>query len=95
MANRVQISCINKRPDHHDPHTRIQAVGGVHNGKRWNLGEDQAIRDTLAGKYQFFVAVNGRSVDVVVAEHLHRKYLKTTADDYAPNNLLSLSECSL
>src|ERR1017187_4237659 len=31
---------------------------------------------------------------IVVASHNGRKYLKTTADGYAPNNLLALRECS-
>jgi len=90
----VQISCINKR-EHHNPHERITHVGGVHAGKRWKLSEQEAIRDIKNGKYQFYVSVNGRAVDVIIGIHAGREYLKTRADGYAPNNLLNLGECPL
>ncbi|KRP85882.1 hypothetical protein AOQ72_04390 [Bradyrhizobium yuanmingense] len=93
MATDVQVQCITKHPSHHDPHARIQGIGGVHNGQRWWMTEDDAIRHIENGTYSFFVMVNGRRVDVVVAQHKGRKYLKTTADGYAPNNLLNLPEC--
>jgi len=91
---RVQISCINKR-EHQNPHERITHVGGIHNESRWRMTENEAIISIAQGKYDFYVSVNGREVDVIVAEHEGRKYLKTTADGYAPNNLLSLNECPL
>jgi hypothetical protein len=93
MPSRHQIHCISKR-EHNNPHERIQAIGGMNaDGTRWKLSEDDAIEHIAAGKYQFFVKVGGREVGVVVAKHLDRKYLKTEADGYAPNNLLSLPEC--
>ena len=92
--SRHQVSCINKRGDHHDAHERISSIGGVNpNGARWKLSEGEAIKSIENKTYQFYVRVNGREVDVIVAEHNRRKYLKTTADDYRPNNLLNLSEC--
>jgi Protein of unknown function (DUF3892) len=35
----------------------------------------------------------GRTVAVIVAFHSGRKYLKTEADGYSPDNLLALPEC--
>ncbi|MBS1067165.1 DUF3892 domain-containing protein [Gluconobacter cerinus] len=90
--NSAQIMCINKR-QHHNPHERIINVGGISNGERWKITEQQAIHLIETGEWDFFCSVNGRSVAVVVAIHAGRKYLKTTADSYAPNNLLSLPEC--
>ena len=93
MAQRVQVTCISKR-DRQNAHERIRGIGGVNaDGGRWWLSEDDAIRDTKNGKWQFYVSVNQRSVDVIVATHNGREYLKTTADGYAPNNLLNLPEC--
>jgi uncharacterized protein DUF3892 len=92
MADNVQISCINKR-QHNNPHERIERVGGVHGGKPWKLSEAEAIAGIHQGKWQFHTSVNGRSVWVVVAVHNGREYLKTQADGYEPNNLLSLPEC--
>ena len=93
MAASVQVSCINKR-EHQNPHERITRIGGVNaNGTRWSLSESEAIAGIESGQWRFYVSVQGKSVSVVVAIHLGRKYLKTEADDYAPNNLLSLPEC--
>ncbi len=89
---RVRISCINKR-EHYNPHERITHVGGVHNGRRWRMTESDAIASIRLGKNSFYVLVNDREVDVIIAVHEGREYLKTTADGYAPNNLLSLNEC--
>ncbi|RXK87045.1 DUF3892 domain-containing protein [Filimonas effusa] len=89
-----QVSCINKRGNHYDAHERISHIGGLNNsGSRWKLTEDEAIKSIEENKYQFYVSVNGRSVNVVIAQHENRKYLKTESDRYSPNNLLNLPEC--
>ena len=87
---RLHVTCITKRGGHYQPHERIQAIGG----SGWRKSEDQAIGEIDARANSFYVSVGGRSVDVEVAVHSGRRYLKTTADDYAPNNLLSLPECT-
>jgi len=90
-----QVTCIKNRGNHSDAHERIAAIGGRNSdGTRWSMSEDDAIRVIEARKDDFYVSVNGRTVDVVVATHNGRKYLKTTADGYSPDNLLSLPECS-
>lgn len=89
----VQVLCIRKRPSHFDPHTRIAGIGGFQGGSRWYLTEDNAISGIDTGKYRFYTSVGGRSVWIVIASHNGRRYLKTEADGYAPNNLLSLPEC--
>jgi len=90
----VQVSCINKR-EHYNPHERILSLGGLHNGSRWHLNEGEVIAQIESRTNSFYVLVNGRSVDVIIAVHEGRKYLKTTADGYSPDNLLSLDECPL
>lgn len=93
MATRHRVSCITKK-QHHNPHERIQGIGGLNpDQSRWWLPEDRAIADIQNQIYSFFVSVGGRDADVIVAEHLGRKYLKTTVDGYEPNNLLSLPDC--
>jgi hypothetical protein len=84
-----QVTCINKRPSHYEPHARIQAIGG----SGWKHQEDDAIGRIDHGTDAYHVTVSGRNVRVVVATHNGRKYLKTEADGYAPNNLLALPEC--
>ena len=93
MATRHRIQCINKT-DRYDPHDRIKNVGGSNpDGTRWKLTQPEAIAGIEAGKWEFYVSVNGVSVDVIVASRLGHKYLKTRNDGDHPNNLLSLPEC--
>ena len=69
--------------------SRIKRYGS----SQWKLTEDQAIRYIDNKEWEFYVSVNGRTVEVVIASHNGRRYLKTTADGYSPDNLLSLPEC--
>lgn len=89
---RVQINYAHKRGDHYNPHERIQGVAGDA-GNGWYRTEAQVIDDIdRTGINSYFVNVDGRSVDVVTASHDGRRYIKTAADGYAPNNLLNLPE---
>jgi hypothetical protein len=90
----LQIRCINKEP-RYDPHLRIRMIGGLNqDGSRWRLLLEDAITGIEEAKWRFYVSAGGRTVWVVIAEHERRKYLKTEADGYSPDNLLSLEECS-
>jgi hypothetical protein len=80
---------VNKRGNHLNPHERIQNIGGA----GWKHGETNAIAWIKSGTEGYYVSAGGRTVRVVVATHLGREYLKTEADGYSPDNLLSLPEC--
>jgi len=84
-----QVTCITKKGDHFNPHERIQGIGGA----SWWRSEDDAIRDVEKDSESYYASASGKSVWVVVAVHNGRKYLKTTADNYKPDNLLSLPDC--
>jgi hypothetical protein len=86
---RGQVTCIRKRGSHFNPHERIAGIGGA----GWYRTEDEAIREIQNGTNTFFVSAGARQAEVIVAHHLGRPYLKTNADGYSPDNLLSLSEC--
>ena len=92
MATLYQVTCIRKR-DRQNPHERIQSIGGAAGNGRWELPEADAIAGMEDGRWQFYVNVNAQRIFVVVALHQGRKYLKTQADGYEPNNLLRLPEC--
>lgn len=97
MPVNIQVSCIRKR-NHNNPHERIEGLGGVNpNGSNWYLTENQIIEDILkpeaSRQWNFYTAVGGHSVWIILAVHAGRYYLKTESDNYAPDNLLSLDEC--
>ena len=94
MADRHEITCINKS-DRMNPHERITTVGGTDaNGTAWRLPQQEAIAGIESGKREFYVSRGGRQVNVVVAtSRFGNKYLKTVADGEQPDNLLSLPEC--
>ena len=53
-----QVTCITKR-EHHNPHERIQGIGGVDGGVRWWRAEDDARDDRgMAGRKGRYVALN-------------------------------------
>ena len=90
----IEVKCINKS-DRDNPHERIINIGGINpNGNRWKLTQQEAIQGIESGKWQFYVSVSGRRVNVIVAVSRYgNKYIKTEADGDQPNNLLSLPEC--
>ena len=94
MAQRVRVQCINKT-DRSSADERIRNIGGTStSGTRWRLAEAEAIKALENGTYSFYVErPAGDVVDVVVAQRLGHKYLKTTADGEQPDNLLALPEC--
>ena len=93
MASRHRISCINKT-DRTSAHERISRIGGNAGSTRWTLSLNDAVAGIQNGTYAFFVNVNNREVDVIVARSVYGHfYLKTTNDGDQPNNLLSLPEC--
>ena len=83
------VTCINKRGSHYNPHERISHIGG----SGWKHTEDQALRNIEFGTESYCVSRGGRTVLVVVDTRNGRKYLKTEADGYSPDNLLALPEC--
>ncbi len=91
MSGRFQVTAIVKRGGHYNPHERIEALGN--NANLWMLSETEMITRIENMQESFYTMVNARVADIVIAMHNGRKYLKTTADGYAPNNLLNLPDC--
>ena len=92
--SRHQVQCINKS-DRYNPHERILYIGGLNpNGTPWKMSQPEAVQAIINGQFQFYVYVDGREVDVIVAKSAQGNlYIKTEADGEHPNNLLSLPEC--
>jgi Protein of unknown function (DUF3892) len=92
MTNTIEIKCINKQP-RNDPYDRITHVGGFAD-KQWKITLNEAIAYIENGEWAFYTtSPQGHRRNVMVANRLGRKYLKTEADYDTPDNLLSLAEC--
>ena len=88
----VRVTCINK-PHLHSPHEHITHLG---NPPTWRWTREQVIASIEAGLNTFYVQdpVTGKRSEVGVVKAAGRApYLRTHADGYWNDNLLSLSQC--
>ena len=88
-----QVTCITKH-NRFDPNSKIQSLGGIDGaGTYWRLTEQEVISRIQMG-WEFFTYVGGRKAILQIAgSAFFGLYLKTDADGFEPNNLLSLPEC--
>lgn len=82
---RYQITWIRKPSGSHNPHTRIEAVGGP----GWSKSATTVINEILQNQNSYFVAVGSREADVEVGIHEGYYYLRTRSDGTPIDNLLS------
>ncbi|MBE0626430.1 MAG: DUF3892 domain-containing protein [Burkholderiales bacterium] len=88
-----QIKCINKA-ERNAPYEHIRSISGFNpTGARWILTQEQAIQGIEAGKWSFYVSVNGATDDILIANSSGNKYLKAKSESEQPARLLSLDEC--
>ena len=85
-----QVTCINKRGDHYDPHERISHIGG-----NWGkVTQAEGIANVKSDSSAYYVSVGGSSAYLIVRQHNGNDYLTTEADGSTQDNLLALGECS-
>ena len=87
------ITCATKLGDNYDPYERITHLGGHSDNGNISISSERMIKLIESENYSYYVDVNARKVKIIVAERLGKKYLKTEADGYEPNNLLALGDC--
>lgn len=91
------VVCINKHPNHTDPHSRIQYIGtnevpgADRYSKRWSVAEVMAA--IRRGDAFYSTDSRGDVVRLIIASHNGREYVKTENDGIQPDNLLSKPEC--
>jgi hypothetical protein len=90
----AQVTCITK-PHPQSPHEHITHVG---NPPQWIWPREKVIESIEAKSNTFFVldpSTRKRSDIGVVREAGKAPYLRTYADGYYSNNLLSLDQCPI
>ena len=87
------ITCATKKGPNYDPYERITHLGGYSSKGNFVIPSEEMIRKIESGKYSYSVDKDGKKVQIVVATRNGRKYLKTEADGFEPNNLLALGDC--
>ena len=92
--SKLQIRCIN-RNDSGSPHELIRFIGGFYaNGTSWRFSQTEAILKLEEGSHRFFVLIDSKFLNVIVATGPGGcKYLKTETDDEFPTRLLFLYDC--
>ena len=88
----AQITCIIK-PNVHSPHEHITHLG---NSPNWIWTREKVIASIDAGENTFFVRdiKTGKRANVAVVREAGKlPYLRTHADGYYNDNLLSLNQC--
>ena len=90
----MRVDCVVRR-EHPSAHHRVQGIGGTsRDGQAWRLTEDAVIAAIDNERAAFYVEwPQGHRVDVVVAQGLGKRYLKTEADGELPDRLLALPDC--
>ena len=75
----------------HDPHERIESIGGINSDKsRWKLLQPAAIAAIEGGLDEFFIQMPDRKVKLVVMTYSGQKYLKTEGKGQQADGLLAL-----
>ncbi len=90
----VRITCITK-PNRFSPHEHITHLG---NPPSWVWPREKVIQSIESGSNTFYVLdqQSGKRADVgVVREGGKAPFLRTHADGYWNDNLLSLNECPI
>ena len=88
MITQKQITCINK-PDRYSTNEHITHVGGP-----WGkITVEEVISNIEKRVCDYYVSVDGFTIDVTIVNGVNRKYIKTRPDSTGKDNLLALPEC--
>ncbi|MGH7802553.1 MAG: DUF3892 domain-containing protein [Thermodesulfobacteriota bacterium] len=91
----VQVTCITK-PNPQSAHEHITHFGNPAAGWKWSHEQVIASIDAETNTFYVIDPYTGKRSDVgVVRERGKAPYLRTHADGYWNNNLLSLDQCPL
>jgi Protein of unknown function (DUF3892) len=84
---RMQTTCTTKT-SHQSPNKRISYIGGY----GWLFTQEQAVHAILNRQYSFYLRIEDRRVDIIIASYEGNPYLKTVMDREQPEQLMSLPD---
>ena len=89
---RLEIQWI-KKTNRFEVHDRIHSVGGTTpDGIEWHLSQQQVADAIEKRTHSFYIIHGGANLEVItVRSRFGFRYIKTTADEYQPDNLLELA----
>lgn len=90
----IRVDCVN-RTDRVSPYHRIRSIGGLGaDGLRWHLSEEAAIEAIESERATFYLEwPAGHRLNILAAQGLGKRYLKTESDGESPDRLLALGDC--
>lgn len=93
MVTRLELKWISRSEEQNSRAWVTLVSGSYVDGTLWKLTEADAIRGIETGFLEFFVEMDGRTLEVVVAGNRSgRKFLKTEADGERPDYMLRLPD---
>ena len=89
--NRLQVLFV-KKTDALEPSKCLSHIGGKFGHAIWIETHEEAIINSENGTNNYYVIINGTTVDIKLYEINGEKYLKSENDKLNPNSLLALPE---
>jgi hypothetical protein len=84
---KMQVTCTIKT-SHQSHNERISYIGGY----GWLFTQQQAVHAIFNQQYTFYVRIENRTADIIIASYQGYPYLKTVIDREEPEQLLHLPD---
>jgi Protein of unknown function (DUF3892) len=84
---KMQVTCTIKT-SHQSHNERISYIGGY----GWLFTQQQAVHAIFNQQYTFYVRIENRTADIIIASYQGYPYLKTVLDREQPEQLLCLPD---
>jgi hypothetical protein len=95
-TKRLEVSCI-RRERNEVGYEYVNKIGGVYEGRPWNVTRSGAIEAINKGKHEFFTRGKGGAETKIYVnqgtKEINHEFLQTVGNETTDDNLLSLGNC--